>query len=134
LKVQSPELSYFVSRAWCKTIVTTLFDIRSYNSFAPSHRYITSSKCPLPKLFKLCPWAYPLLVPMCPSAFSSGERPRALWAPFVFSSDLIIFVSANVEMTHNILAQLRYYANTKTIMLAIFIIQTLLNSAKNLNV
>ena len=29
-----------VSRAWCKTIVTTTFYIRSYNSFAPSPRYV----------------------------------------------------------------------------------------------
>jgi len=29
-----------VSRAWCKTIVTTSFYIRSYNSFAPSPQYV----------------------------------------------------------------------------------------------
>jgi len=28
-----------ISRAWCKTIVTTSFYIRSYNNFAPSPRY-----------------------------------------------------------------------------------------------
>jgi len=28
-----------ISRAWCKTIVTTSFYIMSYNSFAPSPRY-----------------------------------------------------------------------------------------------
>jgi len=31
-----------ISRAWCKTIVTTSFYIRSYNSFAPSPRYVLS--------------------------------------------------------------------------------------------
>jgi len=30
----------YISRAWCKTIVTTSFYIRSCNSFAPSPRYI----------------------------------------------------------------------------------------------
>ena len=29
---------YYISRAWCKTIVTTSFYIRTYNSFAPSPR------------------------------------------------------------------------------------------------
>ena len=28
-----------ISRAWCKTIITTSFYIRSYNSFAPSPRF-----------------------------------------------------------------------------------------------
>jgi len=27
------------ARAWCKTIITSLFNITSYNSFAPSPRY-----------------------------------------------------------------------------------------------
>jgi len=30
---------FSLSRAWCKTMVTTSFYIRSYNSFAPSPRY-----------------------------------------------------------------------------------------------
>ena len=32
-------LTVTVSRAWCKTIVTTSFYIRSYNSFAPSPQF-----------------------------------------------------------------------------------------------
>ena len=40
------EVSRFncISRAWCKTIGTTSFYIRSYNSFAPSPRYILCHK------------------------------------------------------------------------------------------
>jgi len=34
-----PESMASVSRAWCKTIVTSSFYIRSYNSFALSHRF-----------------------------------------------------------------------------------------------
>ena len=40
-----------ISRAWCKTIVTTSFYIRSYNSFAPSPRYAVVSM----KLTLVCP-------------------------------------------------------------------------------
>ena len=36
-KAHFPLLEY-KSRAWCKTIVTTSFYIRSYSSFALSHR------------------------------------------------------------------------------------------------
>ena len=32
------EILKSIARAWCKTIVTTSFYIRSYNSFAPSPR------------------------------------------------------------------------------------------------
>jgi len=32
-------IATYILRAWCKTIVTTLFYIRSYNSFATSPRY-----------------------------------------------------------------------------------------------
>ena len=31
-------------------------------------------------MFKLCPWGSLLLAPLWPLTFSSGERPRALWA------------------------------------------------------
>ena len=53
LKLQGPVLSYLI-----------------YNIIKGS----------LPKLFKLCPWCSLLLAPLWPLTFSSGERPRALWA------------------------------------------------------
>jgi len=36
---QTSIIEIYISRAWCKTIVTTSFYIRSYNSFAPSPRF-----------------------------------------------------------------------------------------------
>ena len=36
-------MPYCALRAWCKTIVTISFYIRSYNSFAPSPRHVLSS-------------------------------------------------------------------------------------------
>jgi len=35
----------YMSRAWCKTIVTTLFRITSYNSFAPSPQIVLHPQC-----------------------------------------------------------------------------------------
>jgi len=37
---QKQENPLSIRRAWCKTILTTFFYITSYNSFAPSLRYI----------------------------------------------------------------------------------------------
>ena len=43
--LKKDKTSNIISRDWCKTIVTTSFYIRSYNSFAPSTWY---SVCPIP--------------------------------------------------------------------------------------
>jgi len=45
-----------------------------------SYLVYTLSRGPLPKLFKLCPWGPSFMAPLWPLTFSSGERPRALWA------------------------------------------------------
>jgi len=50
----------FISRAWCKTIATTLSCITSYNSFAPRSRYaISSFRAGMPaKLSWVITWAW----------------------------------------------------------------------------
>ena len=62
--------------------------------------YITSSKGTLPKLFKLCPWGSLQMAPLWPLTFSSGERPRALWALLLnfFSFVWVIFSSSELKV------------------------------------
>ena len=43
-------------------------------------------------MFKLCPWGSLLLNPLWPLTFSSGERPRALWA--------LLFIVARFSWGH----------------------------------
>jgi len=59
--------------------------------------YIASSRGPLPKLFKLCPWGSLLLAPLWPLTFSSGERPRALWALlFCFNHNCLPLINVTI--------------------------------------
>ena len=57
-----------------------IFSWTANGNFTKLHRNDPSSRGPLLKLFKLCPWGSLLLAPLWPLTFSSGERPRALWA------------------------------------------------------
>ena len=51
--IQCIKMQESKSRAWCKTIVTTSFYIRSYNSFAPSPRNIIGLCTTVPSLLKV---------------------------------------------------------------------------------
>jgi len=59
-------------------------------------------------MFKLCPWGSLLLAPLWPLTFSSGERPRALWALLFIYEIIMLFRWNELFFVYEIIVLFRW--------------------------